>query len=689
MQANKVTAKPPMRPDPKSAAGSSIGNGRRGSGGKSYAVQCAEDPTCERIVADALSIARNIKDAEDRARALRCVVSAQAELGDINGALANVRSINDAYSCSPVFCNIASAQARAGDWDGAFATFQCIDHERDRAEALSHIGEVLAEASDAQSARGIFAVLSAPNAGNVKNLDAEGVSWYAESLASIALTQADMGEGKLARDTFAAALSAARIIDDSDVDGSVRDPVLEEIALAQAKAGDISGALAVVLSMRFADSRAKAACEVFLTQAKTEDKELARDALVAALSFARNIGRTEERVWALRTVAVAQADMGDVDGADAIARSINEAGCRTVALCDVALARAKAGDAKLAQGVFASALSTAQSIHRGKPRAASLCDIALARAKAGDAKLAQDAFAAALSVARNIDDTVESSEALRNIAFRQAEARSADDALATVRYINYWSHRVSALCFIAKACAKEGNMQLARSTCAAALSDAPSDIDVRVYVPKYQVDHRVAMTRAEIGDFSDALKATMEIEEEDKRRVSGMLHVAKHLAVREKKFLGTTKKWHPWSGSGFIPLRKRTASPLKCASVVMNGHADPETIRKVEESAVAHVRKNLRADGWRIVSVESMKCGYDLHCVKPDGEMHVEVKGTRGDEPSFMLTRSEHERAQSDPKFALYLVLRALDAPRLVVFSGEELLRKFDFQIVQYKATEK
>ena len=144
-----------------------------------------------------------------------------------------------------------------------------------------------------------------------------------------------------------------------------------------------------------------------------------------------------------------------------------------------------------------------------------------------------------------------------------------------------------------------------------------------------------------------------------------------------------------WDEPRLHPESKRESPPLRRVPVAADGPADPEIIRKVEKAAVAHVRKRLRAEGWRVSSVETMKCGYDLHCVKPDGEMHVEVKGTRGDEASFMLTRGEHERAQSDPKFVLYLVLRALDTPRIVVFSGEELLRKFDFQTVQYKATEK
>lgn len=147
--------------------------------------------------------------------------------------------------------------------------------------------------------------------------------------------------------------------------------------------------------------------------------------------------------------------------------------------------------------------------------------------------------------------------------------------------------------------------------------------------------------------------------------------------------------WVSWDGPRLRPEPKREAPPPKPAPMAVNQSPDPEIIRKVEKAAVSHVRKILQAKGWQVVSVETMKCGYDLHCTTPDGEMHVEVKGTRGDEPSFMLTRGEHERAQSDPKFALYLVLRALDAPRLLVFSGGELLRKFDFQTVQYKATEK
>ena len=447
------------------------------------------------------------------------------------------------------------------------------------------------------------------------------------ALCGIALAQAEAGDAQSARDTFTVALSTARRINNVTDDRG-----LCTIASAQAEAGDINGAFATARSIDNAASHAWALCDIALAQAKAGDKQAVRDTCASVLSSTRRIYTAEMRA--------------DV-------------------LCRVALAQAEAGDKQAARATCASVLSFAQSTDNAHDRASALCHIALAQAKAGDKQAARATCASALSSARSIDNA---DVDLIDIASAQAKAGDINGAFATVRSIGKALYRVYALSNIASAQAEAGDAQSARSACACALSAAQSIDDA--HGCRASALCNIASAQAKAGDFRGAMKTAMEIQWEDDRAVA-LVGIAECLVARPS------------------PEPKRKIPPPKRARVAADGPADPEIIRKVEKAAVAYVRKILRAKGWRVVSVETMKRGYDLHCTKPDGEMHVEVKGTRGDEPSFMLTRGEHERAQSDPKFALFLVLRALDAPRLVVFSGGKLLRKFDFQTVQYKATEK
>jgi Protein NO VEIN, C-terminal len=44
------------------------------------------------------------------------------------------------------------------------------------------------------------------------------------------------------------------------------------------------------------------------------------------------------------------------------------------------------------------------------------------------------------------------------------------------------------------------------------------------------------------------------------------------------------------------------------------------------------VKRCYESDGWSVRSVEAQKVGYDLCCDKGDEQIHLEVKGTQGDD---------------------------------------------------------
>lgn len=117
------------------------------------------------------------------------------------------------------------------------------------------------------------------------------------------------------------------------------------------------------------------------------------------------------------------------------------------------------------------------------------------------------------------------------------------------------------------------------------------------------------------------------------------------------------------------------------------GYGDPSTNPIVEDAAVRAATTRLESDGWSVSSIESQKIGYDLRCTRNGDELHVEVKGTRSQQPAFIITEGELRRAQSDPDFMLIVVADALGAaPSLHSFDPDGLFEHFDFEPLAYRA---
>jgi len=117
------------------------------------------------------------------------------------------------------------------------------------------------------------------------------------------------------------------------------------------------------------------------------------------------------------------------------------------------------------------------------------------------------------------------------------------------------------------------------------------------------------------------------------------------------------------------------------------GFGDPIENRLVEVAAIRAVVKDYQKGGWMIRSLERAKCGFDLECQRNTEVQHVEVKGVRSTEQSFIITSNELEQARKDPKFVLIVVTLALSAlPVLTRYSGTEFCRRFKLSAVQYRA---
>jgi S1-C subfamily serine protease len=344
--------------------------------------------------AEALATARGISDATERVQALAKVARGQAQAGDHQGSVrtfaeakAAVREIGgEAWRRDRRFVDIAKAQVEAGDITGALATAHGIGDEVERADGLFHIAHVQAQAAD-----------------------------------------------------IAAALATARSI----AHAPLRNGALAHIARTQAQTGDITGALATARGIADPSDRAHPLADIAAAQARAGDRRGAVQTFAEAMAAARGIAyHAPSRATALRAIAAAYAQAGEIALGLLVTREIGAASERNRALRAVAQAQARMGD-------IAGALATARGITAGFEFADALADIAHARAEAGD-------IVGALDTARGIDeargDYYRSSlaSALRRIAEAQARAGEIAAALETIETIRERSTRANALADLAR-----------------------------------------------------------------------------------------------------------------------------------------------------------------------------------------------------------------------------------------------
>jgi tetratricopeptide (TPR) repeat protein len=313
--------------------------------------------------------------------------------------------------------------------------------------------------------------------------------------------------GKSAKDaaeaTLREALPIADTLDERRVPG--RNEALGIIAAAQAKAGDVEGALRTAASVE-----------------NVKDETLRQTA-------------GDAKALVLLDIAAAQAEVGDVKGAlktaEGIKHSFEIPSFKVSALARIAIAQAKAGDRAGAEHTFRQALETINAFRQrirtpdekfllGGFVRISLQEIAVARARAGD-------FKGALETAAAIEDEVTKADALREIAKLQAKAgdqaaarSTCVQALGVMSKIEAHSLKVEALVEIAKAQAEIGDRPASAKTLEQALQaasatynfgpEAHNTANARSESPQHRQRRdaltEIAVVQARAGDIKSALK---------------------------------------------------------------------------------------------------------------------------------------------------------------------------------------
>ena len=110
--------------------------------------------------------------------------------------------------------------------------------------------------------------------------------------------------------------------------------------------------------------------------------------------------------------------------------------------------------------------------------------------------------------------------------------------------------------------------------------------------------------------------------------------------------------------------------------------------RKIEKAAVRFVLNNYEDAGWSVRDVSASCCGYDLECRRQRTVLHVEVKGTRGLDKKFILTRNEAETWRRDKHFRLALVTNALRKPTLFQWRGPRSFAKIKLTPIAFVCVE-
>ena len=204
------------------------------------------------------------------------------------------------------------------------------------------------------------------------------------------------------------------------------------------------------------------------------DGWIAAGRFAAAVETAKAIADGDDRAWNIIAVLKAQANAGDVAGADrtlreALAAAPDAFSGGSRALMAIAEQQGKLGDA-------AGALATARTIADNFWRSKAMGLIATAQAAAGDAAGAEATLSVALEVAQ-----ATAADDRSRISFPVAEARAAigdvDGAIALARSMPEPARRNSTLVGIAEAEIEAGNPARARALLAALVEDVEARTD--------------------------------------------------------------------------------------------------------------------------------------------------------------------------------------------------------------------
>jgi len=282
-------------------------------------------------------------------------------------------------------------------------------------------------------------------------------------------------------------------------------PLLQVDALiatadAQARIGDVPGALTTAASVGNPRGKDEALRNIALAQANNGD-------VTGALNSAGTIADETMKAQALRGITEFYAKQGDRDGALRIVAAIRDPYVKAGALRAIAIAPAMLKDRAIALDILKQALESAGTIQGENEKADALGGITMALLAAGDVSGALKAAAlieqAGVGTPRPNIAVGTRSEVLRAIAIAHAQAGDSPRAFQTVGSIAIPYMRASALAGIAAAQVERGDQVAAGETLRKAMQVASAILELTAKVPALM---GIAQVYATVGDRAAAVR---------------------------------------------------------------------------------------------------------------------------------------------------------------------------------------
>ncbi|MBI3810365.1 MAG: hypothetical protein HY284_07925 [Nitrospirae bacterium] len=298
-----------------------------------------------------------------RVKALIATAEAQAQIGDVPGAIETAGAIAEEKIKAQALRGIAVARAEKGDRDGALQTAAGIRDPYLKAGALRRIAVAPPILKDRAAALDILKQ-ALDSAGAI-----QGENEKADALGGITMAFLAAGDVKGAFRTVALIESAFVGKPLPEVAATTRSEVLRAIAVAQAQAGDSPRALQTTENIATPYMQASALAEIAVAQAERGDRIAAEATLRRALQVSSAIREFAAKAPALLGIAQAYAKVGDRAAATRTFRQARQAvrvsddeRYKTDALIDLAMVQSGAGD-------FSGAVETADGIRDVHARA--------------------------------------------------------------------------------------------------------------------------------------------------------------------------------------------------------------------------------------------------------------------------------------------------------------------------------
>jgi RNA polymerase sigma factor (sigma-70 family) len=359
--------------------------------GTAWTFHPAQEPTAAKVAAP------QKEDAAKKARArsqelLRDALKEFNDAGDVPGAMRH-----------RVLADMATLYARLGDRPAAMKLFE---------QAREIVAAIPPESG--QSGEWRVVATAAAKAGEMDEAVAMARQIPdGEPIRDVTFQEVATELANLRREKDA--LRVGKLIEKAETKEWVLSMLLEKVALAHAKAGDIPHALRVVERMEKPASKALALAGmayfnlwdveypnepgIALLQAEAGDKAGARKTLARAAELAAAAPESVGRQSALTAVACAQARLGDFAAARKTAEGIRHAQGNLIALATISRNLARVGQSK-------DALAAVERATNAADKAFLLIHVGAGQAKAGDRKAARGTLRKAYALIEGGDDKV-------------------------------------------------------------------------------------------------------------------------------------------------------------------------------------------------------------------------------------------------------------------------------------------